>query len=46
MKVKVYDPYLKEKSTTDNLEDAISDAVAIIIATGHNEFKKSTQKNC
>lgn len=45
MKVKVYDPYLKEKSTTDNLEDAISDAVAIIIATGHNEFKKiNTEK--
>jgi len=36
----IYDPYVQEKSTAKSLDEALIGATAIVIATGHNEFKK------
>lgn len=35
----IYDPYVQEKSTAKSLDEALIGATAIVIATGHNEFK-------
>ncbi len=35
----IYDPHLSQHSTASNLEDALKDAAAVVIATGHDEFK-------
>lgn len=35
----IYDPYTKEDSTVSSLDEALTGATAIVIATGHNEFK-------
>ena len=34
-----YDPYLKNDSTVASLEKALNSATAVVIATGHDEFK-------
>jgi len=34
----VYDPFIKEGSTANSLQEAVSGAVAIVIATAHQEF--------
>lgn len=39
-KVFSYDPLVRSKSTAASLQDAVTDAKAVIIATAHNEFKK------
>jgi len=36
---KVFDPHILSKSTVQTLEEALEGAVAIILATDHNEFK-------
>lgn len=36
----VYDPYIQRDSTTSSLNDALQDAEAIVIATGHDEFRQ------
>lgn len=36
--VKAYDPYLLQKSDVQNLDEAVNDTDAIIIATNHKEF--------
>ncbi len=41
-KVTAYDPYLPEKSDAKTLKEAIKGTKAVLIATGHNEFKKLT----
>lgn len=45
----IYDPYTKADSTVSSLEEALNGAKAIVIATGHNEFKtldfKALKKN-
>ena len=45
----IYDPYTKSDSTVDSLDEALDGATAIVIATGHNEFKtlnfKDIKKN-
>jgi len=45
----IYDPYTKEDSTVSSLDEALTGTTAIIIATGHNEFKtldfKDLKKN-
>lgn len=38
-KVTIYDPYITHNSTVNSLEDAVNDATALVIATGHDEFK-------
>lgn len=38
-KVTVYDPYITHNSTVNSLKDAVNDASALVIATGHDEFK-------
>jgi len=35
----IYDPYTKQDSTVNSLDEALTGATAIVIATGHNEFK-------
>lgn len=35
----IYDPYCKNDSTVKSLEHALNKATAIVIATGHDEFK-------
>ncbi len=35
----VYDPYILENSTVTTLDDALNGATAIVLATGHDEFK-------
>jgi len=42
VKLNIYDPYISDKSTSKSLDDALKDATAIIIATGHDEFKSIT----
>lgn len=42
--VEAYDPHVREKSTTKNLDDAVHDAKAVIIATAHNTFKQLPPK--
>lgn len=36
----VYDPYIPEQSTVKNLTDALEGAAAVVIAAGHDEFKR------
>lgn len=40
----IYDPYFIDKSTVDSLDKALSSVDAILIATGHDEFKKIDAK--
>jgi len=40
--VSVFDPYVLEKSTTENLDDTLKNSTAVIIATNHKEFTKLT----
>jgi UDP-N-acetyl-D-mannosaminuronic acid dehydrogenase len=40
--IRIYDPYLPKKSTVPNLDEALEDADAVLIATSHNEFKNVT----
>jgi len=40
-----YDPYLKDDSTADSLDRALTGATAIVIATGHDEFKYGLSPN-
>lgn len=35
----IFDPYLKEKSTVQSLNKALSEAEVIVVATNHDEFK-------
>jgi nucleotide sugar dehydrogenase len=35
----VYDPYIPHNSTVSSLDEALEGAAAIVIATGHDEFK-------
>lgn len=35
----IYDPYFTEQSTVNSIQDALSGAVAVVIATAHDEFK-------
>jgi UDP-N-acetyl-D-glucosamine dehydrogenase len=37
--VTTYDPFVKNRSTATNLQEAIQDAKAVVIATAHNKFK-------
>ncbi|MBI5357687.1 nucleotide sugar dehydrogenase [Candidatus Saccharibacteria bacterium] len=39
VKVATYDPYFPESSTTPNLQEAIKDVDAIVLATNHDQFK-------
>lgn len=34
----IYDPYFPKKSTVGSLREALSDATAVLVATGHKEF--------
>ena len=38
----IYDPYTPEDSTTNSLNEALAGATAVVIATGHDEFKNIT----
>mgnify|MGYP000513038250 CR=1 FL=1 len=38
----IYDPYFPEMSNVSNLQDALEQSFAIILATNHNEFSKIT----
>lgn len=38
----IYDPYITDESTASSLQDALSSSEAIVIATGHDEFKSIT----
>lgn len=40
----VYDPYIPGGSTVPDLRSALNDATAVVIATGHDEFKDLTAK--
>lgn len=40
--VRVYDPFVPKKSTVKSLEEALSGADAVVIATAHKEFKNLT----
>lgn len=40
IKLKIYDPYILNKSTIKSLEASLKDTDAIVIASGHDEFKK------
>ncbi len=44
IKVSCYDPYIKEKSTS-SLDEALSSAKAVVIATDHDEFGILTPKS-
>lgn len=35
----IYDPYIQDNKSVSSTEDALKEAEAIVIATGHNEFK-------
>lgn len=37
--VVTYDPYIPDESTANSVEDAVEGASAVLLATGHNEFK-------
>lgn len=39
-KVISYDPYVLDKSTAGSLTEALQDAVAVVVTTAHNQFKK------
>lgn len=41
-KLNIYDPYILDKSTSKSLEDVLKGSTAIIITTGHDEFKTIT----
>lgn len=34
----IYDPYIKDGSTVDSFEEAMTGATAVVVATGHDEF--------
>ncbi|HVS79648.1 MAG TPA: UDP-glucose/GDP-mannose dehydrogenase family protein, partial [Candidatus Paceibacterota bacterium] len=38
--VKVFDPYVKDKSTVSSLEEALEETDAVVIATDHREFTR------
>lgn len=38
--LKIYDPYLKNKSNVDSLKQAVKNTTCIVIATAHSEFLK------
>lgn len=40
--VSVYDPYVVKKSTVHTIDEALTDAKAIVLATGHNAFRVIT----
>ena len=40
--IETFDPYVLEKSTAKNLEEALNGSVAVIIATAHDVFKNLT----
>jgi nucleotide sugar dehydrogenase len=40
--VQVYDPYITKGSTVSSLDEALKSADAIVVATGHDEFKSIT----
>lgn len=37
----IYDPYIKDGSTVESLEQSLIGATAVVIATGHDEFAKN-----
>lgn len=39
-RLRIYDPFVLEKSTVKNLDDALTGARAVVIATAHTEFKQ------
>ena len=40
--VVIYDPYVVKKSTVQTLDEALSEAKAVVLATGHQDFRKIT----
>jgi UDP-N-acetyl-D-glucosamine dehydrogenase len=44
-KVKSYDPYLTEKSSTSSLKDVLHGAQAVVLVTNHEEFKELTPED-
>jgi UDP-N-acetyl-D-mannosaminuronate dehydrogenase len=40
--VSTFDPYILDKSTSNNISDAMKNSVAVIIATNHKEFTALT----
>jgi UDP-N-acetyl-D-glucosamine dehydrogenase len=40
----VYDPFFVDKSSVDSLDKALDSVDAILVATGHDEFKKIDSK--
>jgi nucleotide sugar dehydrogenase len=40
--VRTFDPYVKEHSTSESVSEALENADAAVIVTGHSEFKKLT----
>lgn len=40
----VFDPYIPEKSTVKSLDEALDHATAVVVATGHNEFRSLRAK--
>lgn len=45
VRLTVYDPYSLEKSNVSNLAEALDKVDAVLIATGHNEFKRIDPKS-
>lgn len=43
-KVRAYDPYIPHNSTVNSLAGALKGAKAVLLATGHEEFKNITPK--
>lgn len=43
--VTAYDPYIPNKSDVKTLEEALHEQTAVIVATGHQEFKQLTAKH-
>lgn len=44
-KLTTYDPYVLKKSSAASLKDALDSAEAIVIASGHDEFKQLSAKD-
>ncbi len=40
--VVVFDPYLLKESTSENIDEVVAGAKAVVVATGHDQFKELT----
>lgn len=45
-KVKTFDPFVLQKSTAASLDEAMTGASAVIIATAHRQFRSLTPEEC